>query len=99
MYPLVALIGIGLVRRDRWLSLYVLPFSVAGLIIAAFHVLLYYGIIPESNAPCSAGISCTTKYIEWFGFVTIPLLSLVAFSVITGCAFIALKAAKKTETR
>lgn len=99
MYPLVILISIGLLSRDKGLPRYVLPFSIIGLIIATVHVLLYYGIIPESNVPCSAGISCTTKYIEWFGFVTIPLLSLIAFSVITGCAVVALKAAKNTEAK
>jgi disulfide bond formation protein DsbB len=30
-----------------------------------------------------AGISCTTKAIIWLGFITIPLLALVAFTVIT----------------
>jgi disulfide bond formation protein DsbB len=51
-------------------------------VIAVYHNLLYYNIIPESAAPCVQGISCTTKFIQWFGFVTIPFLSLMSFTLI-----------------
>jgi disulfide bond formation protein DsbB len=34
--------------------------------------------------PCTAGVSCTTKFIEYFGFITIPFLALVALIIITG---------------
>ena len=83
MYPIVALSAVGILRRDKNAPYYILPLSVIGLFIAAYHNLLYYSILPESAAPCVAGVSCTTKFIEWFGFVTIPFLSLVAFAVIT----------------
>lgn len=95
MYPLVPLIAVGLLRKDSNLPYYILTLSLTGMAIAVGHVLLYYGVIPEAAVPCAEGISCTTKYIEWFGFVTIPLLSLAAFTIISGCAAIALKAAKK----
>jgi len=83
MYPLVIILAIGMWKKDNNLPLLVLPFSIIGLIIAAYHNLLYYNIIPESVAPCTLGISCTTKYIEWFGFVTIPILSMLGFLSIT----------------
>jgi disulfide bond formation protein DsbB len=88
MYPLVIVLGVGILRRERKLYQYVLPFTIIGGLIALFHVLLYYGVFKESAATCRAGISCTTKYIEYFGFLTIPLLSLIAFSVITICMII-----------
>ena len=56
-----------------------------GLAIAVYHNLLYYGVLPESAQPCRLGVSCTTRQIEWLGFITIPLMSLVAFSVINVC--------------
>jgi disulfide bond formation protein DsbB len=28
------------------------------------------------------GISCTTVFFNWFGFITIPLLSFISFSFI-----------------
>jgi len=83
MYPLVIILAVGIWKKDKFLAYLVLPFSIIGLIIATYHNLLYYNIITESVAPCTLGISCTTKYIEWFGFITIPLLSFAAFLTIT----------------
>jgi len=83
MYPLVLVILVGIVKRDVLVPYFVLPLSIVGGLIAVYHNLLYYRIIPDSIAPCEAGISCTTKYIEWSGFITIPLLSLVSFAIIT----------------
>jgi disulfide bond formation protein DsbB len=83
MYPLVAVLGVGFLLRERRIHFYVLPLSLIGLGIALYHKLLYYGIIAESIVPCTTGISCTARNIEWFGFITIPLLSLTAFSVIS----------------
>lgn len=82
MYPLVFIIPIAIVKKDKNLPLFVLPLVIIGGIISLFHNLLYYGIISESQAPCAAGVSCTTKFFEWLGFVTIPFLSLVAFVLI-----------------
>jgi disulfide bond formation protein DsbB len=83
MYPLVLILTVGILSRDSRLRRYVLPLALIGLAIAVYHNLLYYGIISESIAPCTAGVSCTTRQIEWLGFITIPLMSLTAFSVIT----------------
>ena len=83
MYPLVAILAVGIIRKDKQIHWYVLPLSLVGLTIAVYHNLLYYHILSESLAPCVQGISCTTKYFAWFGFITIPLLSLIAFTVIT----------------
>ena len=85
MYPLVAIIAVGIHRKDKNLPLYVLPLSITGMIIAFYHNLLYYKLIPESIAPCIQGVSCTTKFIEWFGFITIPFLSFLGFTIITLC--------------
>ncbi len=83
MYPLVVILAIGIYLKDKKLPYYVLPLSTIGLIIAIYHNLLYYNILPESATPCLIGVSCTTKYIELFGFITIPFLSLIAFLIIT----------------
>lgn len=83
MYPLVVILAVGILLRDRRLRLYVLPLSVLGLGVAVYHNLLYFGLIPEGLTQCALGVSCTARQLELFGFVTIPLMSLVAFSVIT----------------
>lgn len=83
MYPLVIVLTVGILLRDTHTKYYVLPLSLIGLSISIYHNLLYYGIISESLAPCTMGISCTTRQIEWLGFITIPLMALTAFIVIT----------------
>lgn len=87
IYPLVFILAVGIIRKDKNVVWYALPLSVVGLLISLYHNLLYYGILPESIQPCTNGISCTTKFFEWFGFVTIPLLSLGGFLVVTLCLF------------
>jgi disulfide bond formation protein DsbB len=67
---------------DRKVVRYALPLAALGWLIAVFHLLLTAGVIPEGIAPCVQGIPCSEKVIEWFGFVTIPLLSAAAFSAI-----------------
>ncbi len=87
MYPLVAILLVGLIRKDTKVYQYVLPLALIGFAIATYHVVLYYGVNwglhPEWRGPCQNGVSCTTKYIEWFGFVTIPLLSWMAHLIIS----------------
>ena len=85
LYPLVPVIGAGIILRDARMKYYALPLAVVGLGIAVYHNLLYYGIIPESIAPCTQGISCTTAQIEWLGFITIPLMALASFAFVTAC--------------
>ncbi|MDP3941890.1 MAG: disulfide oxidoreductase [bacterium] len=85
MYPLVVILAVGILKKDKLLHYYVLPLSIAGVSIALYHYLLQVGVIPENIAPCTAGISCASRFVQWFGFVTIPFLSLCAFAVITAC--------------
>jgi disulfide bond formation protein DsbB len=82
MFPLAIILPIGLFPFDRKVLLYALPLAVLGWMVAVFHLLLVAGLIPEDIKPCTQGVPCSETVIEWFGFVTIPLLSAVAFSVI-----------------
>lgn len=79
LFPLTAILAVGIVRRDEGLLAYALPLVLVGLGLAIYHNLLYYGIIPETLSPCTAEVSCTERQIEWLGFVTIPLMALLAF--------------------
>lgn len=82
MYPLVILFLVGLFPFEQKIVKFTAPLALIGWGIAFYHNLLYYKILPESAAPCKQGISCTSVHIEWFGFVTIPFLSLTAFTLI-----------------
>lgn len=91
LYPIVILTAIGIIRNDRKTYISVLALALPGLAISIYHNLLYWKILPESVAPCMLGISCTTKFFEWFGFITIPFMGLMAFIIINTLAFISLK--------
>ena len=80
MYPLAVIFTIAILAKDDAVRRYALPLSLAGLLIAAYHVLLQINLIPASAAPCTAGVSCLTRYIDWFGFIDIPVLSLLSFA-------------------
>lgn len=97
MYPLVIILAMGIIRKSRDIIICVIPLSVIGLAISIYHNLLYWNIIPESVAPCKAGISCTTKFFEWFGFITIPFLALTAFMVINVCVTIFMRINNKNN--
>lgn len=90
MYPLVAVFTVALLRRDGNARAYGLPLAIGGLAAAIFHNLVYYNVVAEAQIGlCMVNVPCTTRWFEWFGFISIPQLSLIAFTVITAClAFI-----------
>ena len=97
MYPLVVITAVGIWRRDAGMPWYALPLSIAGFGFAVYHYLLQKGIIAEALAPCQAGISCTTKQVEYFGFVTIPFLSGLAFAAIAVCLIVMIRNLRRTK--
>lgn len=82
MFPLTLILPLGLFPLDRRVVRYGLVLAVPGALVATFHLLLVAGVIPESIKPCTQGVPCSQTVIEWFGFLTIPLLSAVAFTSI-----------------
>jgi disulfide bond formation protein DsbB len=88
MFPLVIILLVGLFSFDKSIIKYALPLAIAGWGFALYHYLLYSGFIPESIQPCSQGVSCSETYLDLFGFLTIPMLSLISFSIIIGLLLI-----------
>lgn len=84
MFPLVLVLGIGLYREDAGSVLHGLGLAAAGWAVAGYHFLLYTGWIPENLQPCSKGLSCAEVDLQLVGFLTIPLMSLFAFTLILG---------------
>lgn len=82
MYPLVAIFLAGMFPFDRNIVKYALPLTLLGCGFAFYHTLIYSGFIPKSMQPCGHGVSCSEKYLDLFGFISIPMLSLIAFSII-----------------
>ncbi|MBA3010945.1 MAG: disulfide bond formation protein B [Proteobacteria bacterium] len=88
LFPLVIILATGLFPFDKRVVNYALPLAIAGWFTALYHNLLYSKIIPQELQPCSQGVSCTEKYIDLFGFLTIPMLSLLGFSTIITLLFL-----------
>ncbi|MDD3618159.1 MAG: disulfide bond formation protein B [Desulfobulbaceae bacterium] len=82
LFPLVVILAAGLFPLDRRVVRYSLPLAVLGWLTAFYHNLLYAGIVPETIQPCARGVSCKEEYIDLFGFISIPMLSLLSFSTI-----------------
>jgi disulfide bond formation protein DsbB len=60
----------------------VLPFSIVGVGVSSYHYLIQAGVVGHSAA-CTVGVPCDLRWVNYFGFVTIPLLALMAFVIIT----------------
>jgi disulfide bond formation protein DsbB len=82
MYPLVLILAIGLFPFDPKVVRYAGALVVPGWIISLFQILLIAGIIPESAQPCVQGIPCSETHIALLGFLNIPSLSLLTFTLI-----------------
>ena len=83
MYPLVILLGIASYRQDKGIVRYTLPLTILGGAVSIFHYLEQK--VPSFRAPsiCRSGVPCSSEYINWLGFITIPFLALIAFTLIT----------------
>jgi len=83
MYPLVLILGIATFQNDLKVPKYVLPLSLLGGIISFLHYLEQK--VPGFGGikPCVSGVPCSSEYINWMGFVTIPFLALIAFVLIS----------------
>lgn len=90
MFPLAIILAIAAYRADSGAWIYALPLAVGGALVAAFHTLLYVGIIPEAIQPCTAsGPSCSSADMTILGGAPLPLLSLLVFLAIATCLIIA----------
>ena len=82
MYSLVLIFLMNLLFPDDKVFKYAILLVLFGWMISIYHNLLMFGIIPENLSPCVQGVPCSTVYINWLGFITIPLLSFFAYTTI-----------------
>lgn len=81
MYPLALILLIATIRRDKNIIPYALSLSLSGLALSVYHYQLQ--LFPEQSSSCGLDASCTYRWVEVFGFVTIPLLALTSFAFIS----------------
>jgi disulfide bond formation protein DsbB len=86
MYPLTLILGVGILRDDRGVYMYVLPLSLAGMAVSLMHYLEVLKVIDPGA--CAGPVPCSVDYLTpiltgpW-SFIKIPFLALVAFTIIS----------------
>lgn len=83
MFPLAVVLPFALFPDlDRRIIRAALALAVPGLLLALYHQGIVAGLVPERIQPCRQGIPCAETVVTWFGFITIPLLSIAVFATI-----------------
>lgn len=82
MYPLVVFFAFGYFKKDMNLFNYTYPMILLGNIISFYHFGIQELGFYHPIALCQNGINCGSIYINWLGFITIPLLSFTAFTLL-----------------
>jgi hypothetical protein len=81
MYPLVFVLGVGVIRGETGVWRYAMPLAVVGLAIAIYHVTIQWMPSLDVGA-CSTGAPCTGRYLAVYGFISIPTMAGAAFMLI-----------------
>jgi len=80
MYPLSIITLLAAIRGDFRVARYLLPLPLVGAFISVYHLLVENGVVGQTSACLvSAPGGCATKWINEFGYVTIPTLTLTGF--------------------
>ena len=82
MYPLSIVTLLAAIAGDFRVARYVLPLPIVGAGVSIYHLLVENGVVGQSTACLvSAPGGCATKWINEFGYVTIPTLALTGFAL------------------
>lgn len=99
MYPLVVLSAIALWKKDATIRMYALTLSTIGALIALFHYVGQLGFNPFGLECLAIGYSasCAKNFVLEFGYITIPLMALSAFLLISTTLWLSLRDSKVVE--
>jgi disulfide bond formation protein DsbB len=95
MYPLAIMLGIAFYQNDRGIVKYALPLSIIGMMISGYHIALQKIPYLQQFEMCKSGVPCSKDYINWLGFITIPILAFTAFTIITICLVFIMRSNKE----
>jgi disulfide bond formation protein DsbB len=85
MYPLSILTLLLAWHRDNRAARYLLPLPVVGACVSVYHLLIENNVIKEPPACfASAPGGCGVKWVNEFGYITIPTLALTGFLLLIG---------------
>ena len=81
MYPLSILTLFAALTGDHRIARYLLPFPVIGAGVSTYHLLVENGVVEQQQACLVTAGGCATKWINEFGYMTIPTLALTGFAL------------------
>lgn len=82
MYPLVVVLGIAALRRDKRVWTYALPLVGIGALVSTYHWLVERVPAFAESSSCSTVVPCTAPWFEKLGFVTLAWMALSGFLLI-----------------
>jgi disulfide bond formation protein DsbB len=89
MYPLSITTLLAALANDRRIARYLLPLPLVGAGVSVYHLLIENGAIKEPSACLIGGAGCSVKWINEFGYMTIPTLALTGFALCLVFLFLA----------
>ncbi len=90
MYPLAIVTLLAAIANDHRVARYLLPLPVLGAGVSVYHLLVENSVVKEAQScSFSAPGGCATKWINEFGYVTIPTLALTGFALVFGFLLLA----------
>jgi disulfide bond formation protein DsbB len=95
MYPQVVLIITALYKKTKDIFKYTFVLSTIGLLIAVYQYNL--SLHPYRALSCSLSgfsVSCAENYFTYFGYITIPWMSISAFLIIASISWLMIKSKK-----
>jgi disulfide bond formation protein DsbB len=85
MYPLSILTLFIAAHNDNRAARYLVPLPFAGACISIVHLLIENNVIKEpASCQITGLVGCNTKWINEFGYITIPTLALTGFLLLIG---------------
>ena len=83
MYPLSITTLLMAIVNDHRAARYLLPLPLVGAGVSVYHILVENGVVKQAQACLvSAPGGCATKWINEFGYMTIPTLELTGFALV-----------------
>jgi disulfide bond formation protein DsbB len=82
MYPMSIILLVGALRKELVVRYYALPLSLGGALISIWHYLnqLYPSL---EGGSCDPNNPCSLKYVDVFGFISIPFMAGSGFILIS----------------
>lgn len=81
MYPIVFISYVGIAKKDRHFTDYLIPLVALGIPLELYHYAIQKLPIPTFFT-CSSVNPCNALQVNYFGFITIPFLALTAFLIL-----------------